>query len=95
MRLLCENPAKCFGLYPGEGTLLPGSDANVIIIDPGGDWTTPDRNEHMAVDCNLFAGMDCLSRRRTMLLRGVITHEDGKILDDARRGVFLCGNLPA
>ena len=23
VRLLCENPAKCFGLYPRKGTLLP------------------------------------------------------------------------
>ena len=95
VRLLCENPAKCFGLYPRKGTLLPGSDADVVIVDPGDDWIIPDRNEHMAVDYSLFAGMGCLGRHRTVLLRGAVAYEDGKILDDARRGVFLRGSLPA
>ena len=94
VRLLCENPAKCFGLYPRKGTLLPGSDADVVIVDPGDDWIIPDRNEHMAVDYSLFAGMGCLGRHRTVLLRGAVAYEDGKILDDARRGVFLHGSLP-
>ena len=95
VRLLCENPAKCFGLYPRKGTLLPGSDADVVIVDPGDGWIIPDRNEHMAVDYSLFAGMGCLGRHRTVLLRGAVAYEDGKILDDARRGVFLRGSLPA
>ena len=95
VRLLCENPAKCFGLYPRKGTLLPGSDADVVIVDPGDGWIIPDRNEHMAVDYSLFAGMGCLGRHRTVLLRGAVAYEDGKILDDARRGVFLRGSLSA
>ncbi|MFQ9491109.1 MAG: hypothetical protein ACLR0N_09425 [Bilophila wadsworthia] len=61
----------------------------------GDDWIIPDRNEHMAVDYSLFAGMGCLGRHRTVLLRGAVAYEDGKILDDARRGVFLRGSLPA
>ena len=69
--------------------------ADVVIVDPGDDWIIPDRNEHMAVDYSLFAGMGCLGRHRTVLLRGAVAYEDGKILDDARRGVFLRGSLPA
>ena len=46
-------------------------------------------------DYSLFAGMGCLGRHRTVLLRGAVAYEDGKILDDARRGVFLRGSLPA
>lgn len=88
-------PLISFGLYPRKGTLLPGSDADVVIVDPGDDWIIPDRNEHMAVDYSLFAGMGCLGRHRTVLLRGAVAYEDGKILDDARRGVFLRGSLPA
>lgn len=29
-----ENPAKIHGLYPKKGTLMPGSDGDVVIFDP-------------------------------------------------------------
>lgn len=34
VRLMSENPARMFGLYPRKGTLLPGSDADIAVIDP-------------------------------------------------------------
>jgi dihydroorotase len=33
VRLTSTNPAKAFGLYPAKGALLPGSDADITLVD--------------------------------------------------------------
>ena len=34
VRMMCSNPARLFGLYPKKGALLPGSDADLVVLDP-------------------------------------------------------------
>ena len=59
------NAAKIFGLYPQKGTLLPGSDADIVVIDPHRSHTFSKDNlhtkcgyspyENMAVPCSVAA----------------------------------------
>ena len=36
-RIMAENPARVFGLYPRKGVIQPGADADLLILDPGVD----------------------------------------------------------
>ena len=70
VRIMSQNPAKTFGLYPQKGTLRPGSDADMVLVDPGWPRTVPERNPHLAVGSSIFMGRQCLSGPVTVLRRG-------------------------
>jgi dihydroorotase-like cyclic amidohydrolase len=38
-RVLAENPARTFGLWPRKGVIRPGADADLTIWDPAPEWT--------------------------------------------------------
>ncbi|HMN30587.1 MAG TPA: amidohydrolase family protein, partial [Caldilineaceae bacterium] len=38
-RMTAANPARIFGLYPVKGVLLPGADADLVVVDPERRWT--------------------------------------------------------
>jgi allantoinase len=38
VRLVCEQPAKRFGLWPRKGSLAPGADADLLVLDPDAAW---------------------------------------------------------
>lgn len=49
-QLLCENPARLFGLYPRKGVLRVGSDADVVIWDPRCAHTIQAEHQSQNVD---------------------------------------------
>lgn len=46
VELTSRNPAKTFGLYPRKGSLQPGSDADLVVMDPNGNHRV-DSARHM------------------------------------------------
>ena len=92
VRLMSENPAKIFGLYPRKGTLRPGSDADVTLVNPGLSQTVPAQNPHLAVDYSLFDGRTCMASISRVLLRGTTVCKDGKLIPGSK-GQFLPGKI--
>ncbi|MFO7881616.1 MAG: amidohydrolase family protein [Kosmotogaceae bacterium] len=39
VKRLSKTPAMLMGLYPQKGSLLPGTDADIVIVDPEKEWT--------------------------------------------------------
>jgi len=68
--LTSTNPAKIFGLYPRKGSLLPGSDADLVIWDPKQSLTYGVAYAHHRTDYNLFEGWNLLGFPEKVFLRG-------------------------
>jgi dihydropyrimidinase len=88
-RLAAENPARAFGHYPAKGALAPGSDADIVIFDPGGDTVLPDDGFGDGTADSVYAGLATRGRIRAVLLRGQLIVSDGVLTDDRRHGRYL------
>ena len=80
--------AKLYGLYPRKGVLAPGSDADLVVIDPEAHRTV--RNEELVAKnpVSPWDGFELRGRPVATVLRGEIAARDGEVVG-TRRGVFL------
>lgn len=86
---LAAAPAKIFGLYPQKGLLLPGADADVVIIDPEAEQTLLQENLHGPADFSLYDGMKIKGRIKAVYLRGTLIAGNNAFLGRRGQGRFL------
>jgi len=87
-----ENAARYFGLYPKKGTLLPGSDADILVYDPRPTWTARHDELHDNADHTPYEGRAIQGRVRDVFLRGQHVVRDGVLEGDLAPGEFVaCG----
>lgn len=86
-RLCATEPARLFGL-PRKGALLPGYDADLVIVDPDGT-TKVQGGLHMSTDYSPFDGRELRGRIDTVLARGRVLVEGGRWTNEPPRGSFL------
>jgi dihydropyrimidinase len=87
--LTSTNPAKIFGLYPRKGSLLPGSDADLVIWDPERKITYGVAHAQHRTDYNLFEGWELTGYPDKVFLRGRIIVDKEQWLGKAGLGKFL------
>lgn len=83
------NAAKIFGMFPSKGTIAVGSDADIVIFDPGEKHVISARNHHMNVDYSAYEGWQVTGKVKTVLLRGQVAIENGKCLLQKGYGKFV------
>ena len=79
-RLLAEQPAKLFGMWPQKGCLAVGSDADVVIFDPARTWTITAQEQVQAVDYTPYEGMALTGKPEAVFLSGALAARDGKVV---------------
>ncbi len=84
VRLSSTNPAKTFGLYPAKGALIPGSDADITLVDL-------DRADTIAADrfasrskITPFEGFKVVGLPVHTLVRGRFVMKDRRIIADTK-----------
>ena len=82
IELICENPAKIFGLYPKKGTIAVGSDADFVIFDP--DKKDIISKDKMFTKCRdsalVYDGWEVYGKPEKTIVRGKIVFDNGEII---------------
>ena len=81
VELICENPARIFGLYPKKGTITLGADADLVIFDP--DKKDIISKEKMFTKCwesaLVYEGWEVYGKPEKTIVRGKVVFDKGKI----------------
>jgi allantoinase len=88
-RLLCEAPARRFGLWPRKGTLSPGADADVCVIDPAAEWVVDPPALVTAAGWSPYAGRRLRGRVVAAFSRGVHVWDGEHVLSRPGHGRFV------
>jgi dihydropyrimidinase/dihydroorotase len=89
VRICATDTAKVFGLYPKKGVLAPGSDADIVIVDPDKRVTVDDRFYHCNGEFSIYLGYEFRGMARTTILRGEVMMEDYETTGKPGYGRFL------
>jgi len=89
VRLVAENPARLFGLWPRKGSILPGADADLVLWDPSRRVTITNALLRHAIDYTPYEGMEVTGWPVTVLRRGEVVMHDGKVQAEPGSGQFL------
>jgi len=81
VELICENPARVFGLYPKKGTIALGSDADFVIFDP--DKKGIISKDKMFTKCRdsalVYDGWGVYGKPEKTIVRGNVIFDNGEI----------------
>ncbi|MFW5942332.1 MAG: dihydropyrimidinase [Chloroflexota bacterium] len=87
---LCStNPARLFGLYPRKGLIAPGSDADLVLVDPQVERTLGLEGSYMKAGWHPFEGWRVRGAPVLTMLRGRVIMKEDEFCGEAGLGHFV------
>jgi len=74
------NTAKCFGLYPRKGALIPGADADLVLVDLKREQMCTPEALNLASDYTRYEGWTLRGWPVATYVRGELVMQEGKVL---------------
>ena len=88
-QVLSENPARIFKLFPRKGVLAPGSDADLVILDPKKRRTLRAKQMHAKAGWTPYEGMEIAGSVEMTFVRGRIVFQEGELIGEKGYGSFI------
>jgi dihydropyrimidinase len=88
VRLCSEAPARTFGLWPRKGSLLVGSDTDVVVWDPDATQALDAPALHMRTDHSPYAARRARGWPRLVLSRGRVVARNGSFVGELGWGRY-------
>lgn len=86
---ITKKPAEIFNVYPQKGTLLPGSDADVVLIDMDMIKEITASELHSRSDFSIYEGKRLQGWPVTTIKSGLVVVKDGKYIGQNAKGVCI------
>jgi dihydroorotase (multifunctional complex type) len=91
VELLSEAPARLLGIWPQKGSLLPGSDADLVLVDPDRQRVLNDDGLYTRVGWTPYSGWTITGIVTLTMLRGAVIAQDRKVIGEAGFGRYVAG----
>jgi dihydropyrimidinase/dihydroorotase len=88
VRVCSTNNAKAFGLYPRKGTIRPGADADIVLIDPEREVGVSTDFYRSSADWTIYEGWTFRGLPTWTIAGGEVVMADGELVA-GRRGRYL------
>ncbi|ADB54104.1 dihydroorotase [Conexibacter woesei] len=86
--LTAAGPARRLGLYPRKGAIALGSDADLVLLDPGAEWVLDPARQLSESQWSPYAGRELRGAVVTTIARGETVFADGEVRAAPGRGRF-------
>ncbi|MCL2821225.1 MAG: dihydropyrimidinase [Oscillospiraceae bacterium] len=88
VELCSANPARIFKLSPRKGAIEAGADADIVIYDPGKNFTISQKNMHSTIDYTIWEGTKLKGYPIKTYTRGNLIYNNGEFTGKPGHGRF-------